>query len=44
MKALAPAPRIALWTGVVLVLLLVAAAYLDPHLMLDLADRLWSCF
>jgi len=34
---------LSLWLGV-LVLLAVFAAYLDPHLALDLANRFWSCF
>ncbi len=34
---------VVLWLGV-LVLLAVFAAYLDPHLALDLANRFWSCF
>jgi len=34
---------VGLWLGV-LVLLAVFAAYLDPHLALDLANRFWSCF
>ena len=32
-----------LWLGV-LVLLAIFAAYLDPHLAVDLANRFWSCF
>jgi hypothetical protein len=44
MKAPAPAQRIALWVAVGIVLALVAGAYLNPHLMLDMADQLWSCF
>jgi hypothetical protein len=36
--------RIATWAGALLVLALVSLAYLNPHLMLDLADRLWACF
>jgi len=27
-----------------LVLALVFAAYLDPHAVVDLANRVWSCF
>lgn len=27
-----------------LVLLAVFTAYLDPHLMADLANRVWACF
>jgi hypothetical protein len=44
MKRLAFAPRIALWAGAALALALVSWAYLNPHLMLDLADQVWSCF
>jgi hypothetical protein len=36
--------RLGIWVGVGVVLALVALSYLDPHLMLDMADRLWSCF
>jgi hypothetical protein len=32
------------WAGAALALALVALAYLNPHLMLDLSDRFWSCF
>lgn len=44
-----PAPmklalRLAWWATIVGVLAAVALSYLSPHLMLDLADRLWSCF
>lgn len=38
------APRIAAWVAGGGVLALVALSYLNPHLMLDLADKLWSCF
>lgn len=37
-------PRVALWSAVGAALALVSLAYLNPHLMLDLADRVWSCF
>ena len=36
--------RAAAWSAAVLVLALVSLSYFNPHLMLDLADRLWSCF
>lgn len=36
--------RAALWVAGAAVLALVALAYLDPHLMLDIADQLWACF
>lgn len=32
------------WTAAALALAAVFAAYLSPHLMLDLAARLWACF
>lgn len=38
------AHRIALGLAGAAVLLVVAASYLNPHLMLDLADKLWACF
>jgi len=44
MKASGLSQRIALWVAAGIVLALVAGAYLNPHLMLDLADQLWSCF
>jgi hypothetical protein len=31
------------WAGVAAALGLVFAAYLNPHLMVDLATRVWSC-
>ena len=37
-------PRVLAWIGVALVLLLVFASYLNPHLAVDLANRVWSCF
>ena len=41
-----PAPR---WLrsgrcGLAVVLALVFAAYLSPHLVVDLANRVWACF
>jgi hypothetical protein len=36
--------RIARWAAALATLLLVFAAYLDPHLMADLANRVWACF
>lgn len=38
------AHRLGAWAAAVAVLALVSMAYLNPHLMLDLADKLWSCF
>lgn len=31
------------WAGAAAVLALVFAAYLDPHTMVDLSNRVWSC-
>lgn len=39
-----PAARAAAWTGVLAVLALVFASYLSPHLVVDLANRVWACF
>jgi hypothetical protein len=36
--------RVAAWLAVLAALALVFAAYLDPHLMAELANRLWACF
>ncbi len=36
--------RFALWIGALLALGAVSLAYLNPHLMLDLATRVWACF
>jgi hypothetical protein len=36
--------RAGLWAGIAVVLAAVFAAYLSPHLVMDLANRLWSCF
>ena len=32
------------WVAVALALVAVSAWYLDPHLMVDLANKVWSCF
>jgi hypothetical protein len=32
------------WVAAAAALAAVFAAYLDPHLMVDLANRVWSCF
>lgn len=32
------------WVVAVAVLVLVFLAYLDPHTVADLSNRLWSCF
>ena len=36
--------RLLLWAAALAVLALVFAAYLNPHLAVDLASRVWSCF
>ncbi|MEK8050761.1 hypothetical protein AACH10_10985 [Ideonella sp. DXS22W] len=36
--------RLLLWCAAALVLAGVFAAYLNPHLAVDLAARLWACF
>jgi hypothetical protein len=33
-----------LWAAAAATLAAVAAAYLDPHVMVDLANKVWSCF
>jgi hypothetical protein len=32
------------WLAAAVVLALVFAAYLSPHLVVDLANRVWACF
>jgi hypothetical protein len=39
-----PAVRLGIWAGALAVLALVFAAYLSPHLAVDLANRVWACF
>lgn len=39
-----PARRALLWAAGAAVLALVFAAYLSPHLVVDLAARVWACF
>lgn len=39
-----PALRIGAWAAVLAVLALVFTAYLSPHLVVDLANRVWACF
>jgi hypothetical protein len=39
-----PAVRLAAWAGSLSVLALVFSAYLNPHLVVDLASRVWGCF
>lgn len=36
--------RAALWAGAAVALATVFAAYLNPHLAVDLASRVWACF
>jgi hypothetical protein len=36
--------RVGAWTAALAVLALVFAAYLDPHTVVDLANRVWACF
>jgi hypothetical protein len=36
--------RLGLWAAVLAALAAVFMAYLNPHLTLDLANRVWSCF
>jgi len=38
------AHRLTLWLAAAVVLGLVFASYLSPHLVVDLASRLWACF
>lgn len=33
-----------LWTAVAVVLGVTFAAYLSPHMVFDLASRVWACF
>ena len=36
--------RLAVWGGVAAALSAVFAAYQNPHLVVDLATRVWACF
>ena len=36
--------RATAWSTALAVLALVFAAYLDPHTVVDLANRVWACF
>jgi hypothetical protein len=36
--------RLLAWCGVLLVLGAVASAYFTPEMVVDLANRVWSCF
>jgi hypothetical protein len=47
MKHRLPTPgwqRTLLWAVAAVVLAAVFAAYLSPHMVVDLAARVWSCF
>lgn len=39
-----PAVQVVAWAAVLSVLALVFSAYLSPHLVVDLASRMWACF
>ena len=39
-----PGLKLLAWLAAGLVLALVFAAYLSPHLVVDLANRVWACF
>jgi len=36
--------RVAAWAAAVVVLAAVFASYLNPHLAVDIANRVWACF
>jgi hypothetical protein len=36
--------RLLAWAAALAVLALVFVAYLNPHLTVDLANRIWACF
>lgn len=36
--------RALIWTGVLAALAWVGSWYMSPHLVVDLANRVWSCF
>ena len=36
--------RLSAWAGALSALALVFTAYLSPHLVVDLANRVWACF
>jgi hypothetical protein len=38
------AGRVLLWSAVVAALAAVSMAYLNPHVVVDLANKVWSCF
>ncbi len=41
---MSPLRRTLLWGAAGAVLAAVFAAYLSPHMVVDLANRLWACF
>lgn len=43
-KALPRRWRVALWAVAGLALAATAAAYLNPHFIVEMANRAWSCF
>jgi hypothetical protein len=43
MKPRTPA-KVGLWLVAVAVLTVVFSAYLSPHVVVDLANRVWACF
>jgi hypothetical protein len=45
MASMKPATRRALlWSAAVAAMAAVFASYMQPHLVVDLANRVWSCF
>lgn len=36
--------RLLIWCAVLAVLAAVFVSYLNPHLVVDLANRVWACF
>ncbi len=36
--------RLLAWAAALVVLAAVFAAYLNPHMVVDLANRVWACF
>ena len=38
------ARRVAAWAAAAVVLAAVFASYLNPHMALDIANRVWACF
>lgn len=39
-----PVRRLLAWTGIAVALAAVFAAYRSPHLVVELANRVWTCF